>query len=203
MPGAGAARRGDQLRVDERAVALGGVQQGDAELEGTVDGGQGFGLVGGAVEGIQQDIADLAAQLAEQHLTNGHLAATPYQRETQRYGGPGAIGAAEAVFAADSALVRTLDTPAAARPRPTPAALRRRRETLRPQCRAAAVPADLTDLWSTLLDTLTAYRPLLTDDVAPLCASDLIHMHCNRLLGTDRDHEHLARSLATDLLRRA
>ncbi|MFF2618765.1 lantibiotic dehydratase [Kitasatospora sp. NPDC058046] len=176
---------------------------------------------------VQQELAALAAQLAEQHLTNGHLAATPYQRETQRYGGPGAIGAAEAVFAADSALVRTalpgldndqriilaahtaaaiartIDTPTAARPRPIPAALRRWRETLRTQCRTAAVPTDLTNRWDTLLDTLTAYRPLLAEGIAPLCASDLIHLHSNRLLGTDRAHEHLARSLATDLLRHA
>lgn len=53
------------------------------------------------------------------------------------------------------------------------------------------------------MDALTAYRPLVADEVARLCASDVIHMHCNRLLGTDRIHEHLARSLAADLLRHA
>ncbi|WP_078891407.1 lantibiotic dehydratase [Streptomyces sp. NRRL S-350] len=174
---------------------------------------------------VQQGLASLAGLLAEQHLTTGHLTAEPYQRETQRYGGPGAIGAAEAVFAADSALsraalfnlgddqrlilaahtaaaiARTLNTPTAARPRPLPADLRRRREGLRAECRTATVPADLTGPWNTLLDALAAYRPHLADEVALLCASDLIHMHCNRLLGTDRDREQLARSLATDLLR--
>ncbi|MFE4512618.1 lantibiotic dehydratase [Kitasatospora sp. NPDC056783] len=176
---------------------------------------------------VQQELAGLAARLVGQHLTNGHLTAVPYQRETQRYGGPGAIGAAETVFAADSALVRTalpghgddqrlilaahtaaaiartLNTPTAARPRPLPADSRRRREALRARCRTATVPGDLTEPWRTLLDALTTYRPLLADETAPLCAYDLIHMHCNRLLGTDRDREHLARSLATDLLRHA
>ncbi|MEV0192225.1 lantibiotic dehydratase [Kitasatospora purpeofusca] len=176
---------------------------------------------------IQQELAGLAARLADQNLTNGHLTTAPYQRETQRYGGPGAIAAAEAVFAADSALTRaaiqeldddqriilaahtaaaiarTLNTPTAARPRPLPSDLRRRREALRVRCRTATVPTDLSDPWNTLLDTLAAYRPLLADDVAPLCASDLIHLHANRLLGTDPGREHLARSLATDLLRHA
>ncbi|WP_082526871.1 lantibiotic dehydratase [Kitasatospora sp. MBT63] len=174
---------------------------------------------------VQQDLADLATALAEQHLTSGQLTAAPYQRETPRYGGPDAIGAAEKVFAADSTLVRaalfgldddqrlilaahtaaavarTLNAPVAARPRPLPADLRRRREALRAGCRTATVPADLTDQWNTLLEALAAYRPHLADDVAPLCASDVIHMHCNRLLGTDRDREQLARSLATDLIR--
>ncbi|MFG2918139.1 lantibiotic dehydratase [Kitasatospora sp. NPDC048298] len=176
---------------------------------------------------VQQELAGLSARLAEQHLTNGHLAAAPYQRETQRYGGPGAIAAAEAVFAADSALVRTalqeldddqrivlaahtaaaiartLNAPTAARPQPLPGNLRRRRETLRARCRTVTVPGDLAHSWKTLLDAVTAYRPLLAENVAPLCASDLIHLHCNRLLGTDRGREHLARSLATDLLRHA
>ncbi|MGA5821583.1 lantibiotic dehydratase [Kitasatospora sp. NPDC094028] len=176
---------------------------------------------------VQQELAGLAARLAEQRLANGHLIAVPYQRETQRYGGPEAVGTAEAVFAADSALVlaalpgqgddqrlilaaqtaaaitRALNTPTAARPCPLPADLRRHREALRARCRTATVPAALTGPWNTLLDTLTAYRPLLSDEVAPLCACDLIHMHCNRLLGTDRSREQLARSLATDLLRHA
>ncbi|MFB8290219.1 lantibiotic dehydratase [Kitasatospora purpeofusca] len=176
---------------------------------------------------VQQELAGLAARLAEQNLTNGKLTVGPYQRETQRYGGPDAIGTAETVFAADSALARTalpghgddqrlvlaahtiaaiartLNTPTAARPRPLPGDLRRRREALRAECRTATVPAALTESWNSLLDALTAYRSLLADETAPLCASDLIHLHANRLLGTDRDREHLARSLATDLLRRA
>ncbi|MDH6107949.1 lantibiotic dehydratase [Kitasatospora sp. MAP12-44] len=176
---------------------------------------------------VQQEAADLAERLAEQHLTNGRLTVAPYERETQRYGGPDAIGAAEAVFAADSALVlaalpahgddqrlilaahtaaaiaRTLSTPTAARPRPLPAGLRRHREALRVGCRTATIPGALTGPWKSLMDALTAYRPLVADEVARLCASDVIHMHCNRLLGTDRIHEHLARSLAADLLRHA
>ncbi|MFJ8628573.1 lantibiotic dehydratase [Kitasatospora sp. NPDC093550] len=175
---------------------------------------------------VQQGLTGLAELLAERHLTTGRLSAAPYQQETQRYGGPGAIGAAERVFAADSALsraalvlgddqrlilaahiaaaiARTLNTPTAARPHPLAVDLRRRREGLRAECRTAAVPDDLTGPWNTLLDALTAYRPHLADEVAPLCASDLIHMHCNRLLGTDRDREQVARSLATDLLRTA
>ncbi|MFI8459074.1 lantibiotic dehydratase [Kitasatospora sp. NPDC085464] len=176
---------------------------------------------------VQQGLAGLAELLAEQHLTTGHLVTAAYQRETQRYGGPEAIGAAEKVFAADSvlaraalfdldddqrlilaahtaaAIARTLNTPAAARPRPLPADLRRRREALRAECRTATVPPELTDPWNTLLTALSAYRPHLADEVAPLCASDLIHMHCNRLLGTDRTREQLARSLAADLLHTA
>ncbi|WP_406114646.1 lantibiotic dehydratase [Kitasatospora purpeofusca] len=176
---------------------------------------------------VQQELALFAARLAGQRLSNGHITAAPYQRETQRYGGPGAIVAAEKVFAADSALVlaalpgvdddqrlilaahtaaaiaRLLNTPTAARPQPLPGGLRRRREALRPRCRTAVIPADITGLWNTLLDTLTAYRPLLAEETAPLCGSDLIHLHCNRLLGTDRDREQLVRSLATDLLRHA
>lgn len=180
-----------------------------------------------AIATVQQELAVVAARLAGQRLSNGHITAAPYQRETQRYGGPGAIVAAEKVFAADSALVlaalpgmdddqrlilaahtaaavaHILNAPAAARPQLLSGDLRRRREALRPRCRTAVIPADLTGLWNTLLDTLTVYRPLLAEETAPLCGSDLIHLHCNRLLGTDRDREQLVRSLATDLLRHA
>ncbi len=65
----------EQLLVDERAVALGGVQQGHAQFQGAVDGGEGLGLVGAAVEGAHAHAAEsfggdgqaLAAEGAEFH----------------------------------------------------------------------------------------------------------------------------------------
>ncbi|MDH6111433.1 thiopeptide-type bacteriocin biosynthesis protein [Kitasatospora sp. MAP12-15] len=176
--------------------------------------------------GVQQRMAGWADEMAHQHLSNGRLSVLPYQRETQRYGGPEAIAAAEELFAADAALTLAIITelpdqdhwlilaahcaaaiasglraPAAARPRPLLAELRRQRETLRARCRAASIPAELTNAWTNRQTALATYRPLLTNDTAPLCASDAIHLHCNRLLGTDPAREQLARSLATDLIR--
>jgi len=157
----------------------------------------------------------------------GRLSVEPYDQEIERYGGPCAITAAERVFAADSALVlqilsATADPDqrllaaavAAARIARTVAggniaalagrhvdrAARRRLATLRPPARVArkiphtddAIAAD----WN---DALAAYRALLPPDLPSACASSLIHMHANRLLG-DTALEPLARALAADLL---
>jgi hypothetical protein len=79
---------------------------------------------------------------------------------------------------------------------------RRRLTALRPQARAAgpaairgANAAALTGLY----DALAAYRAVLPEARRPACASTLIHMHANRLLGDTAD-EPLARALAADLL---
>ncbi|RKN46673.1 lantibiotic dehydratase [Streptomyces hoynatensis] len=78
--------------------------------------------------------------------------------------------------------------------------LRTRLRTARPES-ASLIPAALGGSGAARHQTLTAYRAALTDpDVTDLCASDLIHMHCNRLLGPDPAHERITRSLATDLL---
>lgn len=65
----------EELLVAEGAVALGGVEEGDAQLQGAVDGGERFGLVGGAVVGAHPhqaeafgaDLQSLAAQCADLH----------------------------------------------------------------------------------------------------------------------------------------
>ncbi|MGW6407002.1 lantibiotic dehydratase [Streptomyces vinaceus] len=183
----------------------------------------------------------------------------PYVPETERYGGPAGLAAAEGVFVADSSLVlealaalgpsaatglglEALPNPA--RPRsadgillaaagavsiarvlaagspgavgraPLDVSGRRWREALRGRFRSAAdgdlVPAHLADRWRARERALAAYRAALRDggapsrweEVASLCASDLIHLHVNRLLGPDPAVERLVRSLAADRLRR-
>ncbi len=65
----------EELLVAEGAVALGGVEEGDAQLQGAVDGGEGLGLVGGAVvgahthqaEALGADLQSLTAQCADLH----------------------------------------------------------------------------------------------------------------------------------------
>ncbi|MBL1119189.1 lantibiotic dehydratase [Streptomyces sp. 110] len=179
-----------------------------------------------ALNRLQHTLAQWAADLAEQRLSSGHLYYEPYVRETQRYGGPHAIEAAEAVFAADSALVlaalrdlraeedrlllaarsaaaiaRTVASPTAARGGLLTPAERRRREQLRDPARFGAIPARLAMVWTARQAALDGYRVSLpTLQTAERCASDLIHMHCNRLLGPYPGHERIARSLATDLL---
>lgn len=65
-----ASRKGpaEKLFVDERAVALRGIQQGDAELQRAVDGGQRLALVGGAVEDAHAHAAQ-ALNTGDQALT--------------------------------------------------------------------------------------------------------------------------------------
>jgi lantibiotic biosynthesis protein len=88
-------------------------------------------------------------------------------------------------------------------------AARKRLEILRPQVRSARQP---DKGWPTFLprdhpawlareEALASYRNTLEPTQSPSCASALIHMHANRLLGGTAA-EPLARALAADLLAR-
>ncbi|MGW6455628.1 lantibiotic dehydratase [Streptomyces sp. NPDC055078] len=185
-----------------------------------------FPTTPGSRHDVWHSLARWSARLAEQRLSSGHLHYEPYLRETQRYGGPHAIDAAEDVFAADSALAlttlgrpaddderlvlaahsaaaiaRLLASPPAARGGPLTHSERRRRERLRTTARTHTVPPWLAPAWTARQEALHTYRTRLSaPDTAERCASDLIHLHCNRLLGTDAGQERIARSLAIDLL---
>ncbi|MGH3900482.1 MAG: lantibiotic dehydratase [Pseudonocardiaceae bacterium] len=97
--------------------------------------------------------------------------------------------------------------PAALRGHHLDRAARQRVVTLRPQVRSTRSQDDtnspipsLTDpAWIARQDALTSYRDTLKPAHRPSCASALIHMHTNRLLGR-ADTERMARALAADLL---
>jgi thiopeptide-type bacteriocin biosynthesis protein len=143
----------------------------------------------------------------------GGITVEAYEQETERYGGPAAVTAAERVFAADSSLVlwviaATSDparyliaaaTAAAAIARTVAggdmAALDGRRLDRAAHQRMAAARQDvraiaegvvpyadpaLTAAW---LESLAAYRAAVPPPYRARCASSLIHMHQNRLLG--------------------
>lgn len=165
------------------------------------------------------------------HGLVGYLVIEAYEPEIDRYGGPGAIAAAEHVFDADSDLIVSLlaDAPdeearlllsalsaielarrltddaatAIGRPR-LDRAQRRRVNELR-----AAAPHDPDALlnsaalktWDRRTRALTAYRLVVPEARRADCASSVIHMHANRL-GLDRDQEHVARALAAEFLAR-
>ncbi|MFD4867518.1 lantibiotic dehydratase [Streptomyces sp. NPDC058412] len=131
---------------------------------------------------------------------------------------PGEPGAADGILLAAAGAVSVARVLAAGAPSaigraPLDAAARRWREALRGRFRSAAagdvVPARLAGRWRARERALAAYRTALRDDgepsrqeeVASLCASDLIHLHVNRLLGPDPAVERLVRSLASDRLR--
>jgi thiopeptide-type bacteriocin biosynthesis protein len=86
---------------------------------------------------------------------------------------------------------------------------RARYELLRPGARAAwssfaqGTPAEAATrpAWDAWRESLTAYRGALGDGRRASCASSLIHMSANRLLGT-LDSEAVARALATDIITR-
>jgi thiopeptide-type bacteriocin biosynthesis protein len=175
----------------------------------------------------------------QEHMCGG-FSIEPYDQEIERYGGPGAITAAEDVFAADSqlalailraeanpgqrmiaaahcaavtalALAVALADPSEAIGRPRlDRAARHRYDLLRPQARAAwpASPADTPataaagPAWHAWRESLTAYRDCLDDACRVSCASSLIHMSANRLLGNLTD-EAIARALAADLIGRS
>lgn len=172
------------------------------------------------------------SDLIAQRLANG-FTIEPYDQEIERYGGHGAIGAAERVFDADSRLVlaaltasldadhrlvvAALSAAAIARAvadcdlavldgRNVDRAARRRMSELRPLVRTAAetgstVIPSIRPAWVDRDAALVDYRDRLRDSRRADCASSLIHMHANRLLG-DRDSERLARALAADILAR-
>jgi thiopeptide-type bacteriocin biosynthesis protein len=159
-----------------------------------------------------------AADLRRQRLISG-FCVEPYDQEIERYGGSAAITAAERFFHADSGLA--LDVLAATRDedsRVVSAAAtaaqiaarigdgsvpggrldrqsRRRAHALRPRARAAGADP-LPPGWAQALD---AYAALLPPAPGSGIASDLIHMHCNRLVPAG---EQIARALAADLTAR-
>ncbi|MCE7081363.1 lantibiotic dehydratase [Streptomyces sp. ST2-7A] len=179
---------------------------------------------------VQPQLATAVDRLHQRGL-HGSLHLEPYDRETERYGGPQAITAAEDLFCADSkltllALSLTEDerlllaaassaeiaeflAPNHARLTLNPGRLtpdqRRRRDGLRSTIHndpPALIPPALTTVHAERRKALLTYRDALPSSLLAPCASDVIHMHSNRLLGTDPGHERLARTLAADLLHR-
>ncbi|UGQ10489.1 lantibiotic dehydratase [Yinghuangia sp. ASG 101] len=174
----------------------------------------------GAPEHLTNVLPRISAWCAQLHTARvaGPVTVHPYERETERYGGPGAITAAEEFFAADSTLVLdslTLDadertlaaahhSAAIARHAPNPAkalnggtltrADRALRSALKTHLNGHQPPA--ADAWQ---DALAAYHAVVPAEFADACASDLIHMHCNRAFGPTR--EPVVRALARDLVR--
>jgi thiopeptide-type bacteriocin biosynthesis protein len=88
-------------------------------------------------------------------------------------------------------------------------ATRTRYELLRPRARTAwsslpqgtPVMAAARPAWDAWRESLAAYREALRDGQPASCASSLIHMSANRLLGT-LDGEAVARALAADIIAR-
>lgn len=159
-------------------------------------------------------LARWAADLRSQRLVSG-FCVEPYERETERYGGPVAIIAAERFFDADSRLaLAVLSATRREEQRQVIAASaaaviagrvgsgtvppgerlnradHRRVNALRTQARRAANSPFQAE-WETALDAFAASIALPSDPIA----SDLIHLHCNRLVpGAER----LVRALAAD-----
>jgi lantibiotic biosynthesis protein len=172
--------------------------------------------------------------LRRQGLSAG-FSIIPYEQETERYGGPDVISAAEAAFCADSDLVLDLlaatsdedqrllvagvsaaaiacclasgpgQIKAAVGGRQLDRAGRARALRLRPAARqadpgdGAGLPAEASAAWDRRQRALRAYQAVLPADYRAACASDLIHLHCNRMVpGTAT--ELVARAIAADLL---
>ncbi|MFI0943689.1 lantibiotic dehydratase [Streptomyces sp. NPDC021020] len=175
---------------------------------------------------VEEALTGWAELLADQNLSDGLLHFEPYVRETQRYGGPDSIESAERFFSCDSALARAAlhrDEPdrliiaartitivaatlspnraqTAVRAQRLGSSERYQRDRLRPQARKSCgipVSARVEREWRAALAELAGRLP---PHVSPGVASDLVHMHCNRLLGADASLERTARSLAADLL---
>jgi hypothetical protein len=163
-------------------------------------------------------ISAWCAEMIRQRLSGG-FTLEPYDQEIERYGGPDSIGAAEQAFATDSRLVlavlAAITDPdqrlvmAALSGRHVDRAARRRLDALRPQVRSAGqadrgrsafLPPD-HPAWLDRQAAFATYRDTLEPAQGPSCASALIHLHANRLLG-GTDTEPLARALAADLLAR-
>lgn len=175
------------------------------------------------------EVHKLCTQLASERLCGGFVV-EPYAPETTRYGGSAAITAAEQVFHRDAELVLALlgayTDPATrlAAAAVSAAAIARivadaDLESLAPfrldkpdratftRIRPAARQLDNGEHLEPLeackarSHALHAYRELLPHNRTNDCASSLIHMHANRLLGDNRI-ERIARALAKDLLAR-
>lgn len=176
---------------------------------------------------IQPQLTRLAESLQNARLLRpGALRLEPYEQEIERYGGPEAITAVEDVFCADSRLTlgalscsddtrlltaaagaadiaRTL-SPGEPRSALAPGRLtpgqRGHRDALRPRLNDDLIPDALTAAHAARHNALLAYRKVLPEEFAARCASDVIHLHANRMLGTDPGLERIMRTLAADLL---
>ncbi|WP_037864935.1 thiopeptide-type bacteriocin biosynthesis protein, partial [Streptomyces sp. NRRL S-340] len=152
-----------------------------------------------------------------------------YEPETERYGGPRALPEAERVFAADSATVLgQLATPAAesdAAPgilhiltclgAPAealewlsgPEVLARRADVSRADKQAVAYALTPTGApqappaWRSRSAALDRLRAVLAPRSRASVALSLAHLHCNRLLGTDRVRDLRAHATARESLR--
>lgn len=161
------------------------------------------------------------------HGLSGGFTIEAYHQEIERYGGPNPIELAESVFHHDAnltaallathadpddrlaltalsaaAIARTIAASdrAALAPYRLERAERRIQSRLQPRARAlddAAPPCP--HLWQQRIDALLAYRNALSPERRIDCASSMIHMHANRMLGNN-DHERIARAIAADLL---
>ncbi|MEU8827251.1 lantibiotic dehydratase [Streptomyces sp. NPDC048636] len=182
---------------------------------------------------IQPQLASFADRLHHRGLLGpGMLRLEPYEQEIERYGGAQAITAAEHLFCADSrlalaALTHTEDVrflaaavtaaetartlaPEQARSALNPGRLtrdqRRHRDALRPHLADEPhplLPADLAAARAEHRAALIAYRDAVPPRFTARCASDVIHMHANRMLSIDPGVERIMRTLAADLLHRS
>lgn len=168
---------------------------------------------------VLPSLSRLAADLQLQRLISG-FCVEPYDQEIERYGGPAAITAAERFFDADSRLALTVLSATrqeeerlaiaanataviAGRIGNGTVSLRgrldrvshRRVNALSARARDAAA-RPFPPYWEAALDT---YAAALASPPAEGIASDLIHLHCNRLVP---GREHLVRALAADLIAR-
>ncbi|MFB7596650.1 lantibiotic dehydratase [Streptomyces sp. NPDC056160] len=166
-----------------------------------------------------------AGSLREAGLMD-RLVLDTYDPETERYGGPRALTEAERVFAADSAAVlgqlATADAGSDAAPGilhiltslgtpqealdwlSGPEILARRSGVSR--TRKEAVASALTPTGTPHAPTpwsgrSAALRAALAPESRASVALSLAHLHCNRLLGTDRDADLLAHATAREGLR--
>ncbi|MEO3859744.1 lantibiotic dehydratase [Acrocarpospora sp. B8E8] len=172
-------------------------------------------------------VSGTVGQMVTERLAGG-LTITTYEQEIERYGGsPQAMTAAEDVFIADSrlvlaGLVTTTDraqrivnaalvaasmirrvvggNPAAMNGRHLDRATRRTFDSLRSRARSAATATDARAQRQHLDDALAVYASRLAPSRRVACVSSLIHMHVNRMLGSDPRTEATVRALAADLL---
>lgn len=172
-------------------------------------------------------VHDCCAQLIADRLCGG-FNIEPYEQEIERYGGAEATAAVEEVFYRDAELVlailasrpetdarlaaaaasaaaiaRTVaqGDPASLSPYKLERPDRRTCARLRPLARATDDAILHPDHWHARETTLVTYRDMLPASRRVDCASSLIHMHANRLLG-DNHRERIARALARDLISR-
>ncbi|WP_198539571.1 thiopeptide-type bacteriocin biosynthesis protein, partial [Streptomyces graminilatus] len=180
---------------------------------------------------IQPQLADFAEQLRRRGLLGPTaLRLEPYEQEIERYGGPQAITAVEHLFCADSrfalsvlnraederlliaaacageiARILASDEPRSALgPGRLTREQRRQRDALRGRLTGPTVliPDSLVTAQSERRAALFAYRDTVARQSASRCASDVIHMHANRMLAVDPGTERVMRTLAADLLHR-